>query len=539
MEARRSANYRSAIWDHNYIQSLTSSYTGDKYVDRSQKLKFEVMKMMVDETTDELEQLQLIHLLQRLGISYHFQDCIAKMLHNIFGSENKHVEKDLHLTALKFRLLRQHGYHVPQDVFNRFTDEEGNFETWVGEDVRGLVSLYEASYLSMEGESILDMAKDFSSHHLSEMVEQIKDESLAEEVRHALELPLYWRIERLEARWFIQAYETRPDSNPILVELAKLDFNMVQARYQAELKRCSRWYKQTGLPEKLSFARDRPAECFFWAMGFIPEPHHGYSREVMTKVGLLITVLDDIYDVYGTLEELKDFTNTFERWDTSWLDRLPEYMQICFLAIFNSVNELGYQILRDQGLNVIQNMRRWWTELSRVNYVEARWFHSGYVPTKEEYLNTAWISIAGPILLSFGYLTTTDPINNTELESLEKHPGIIYWPSMVLRLADDLGTSSDEMKRGDVSKSVQCYMNETGCSEEKARHHVKNLIEAGLKRMNKEILMEKPFKDFGTTAMNLARISLCIYQHGDGYGDPKSDMENKMASLFIHPFHIK
>ena len=75
------------------------------------------------------------------------------------------------------------------------------------------------------------------------------------------------------------------------------------------------WYKETGLPEKLGFVRYRLAECFLWAMGFIPEPHLGYSREIMSKVAVMITIIDDIYDVYGTLEELQLFTHTIERFD--------------------------------------------------------------------------------------------------------------------------------------------------------------------------------------------------------------------------------
>lgn len=83
-----------------------------------------------------------------------------------------------------------------------------------------------------------------------------------------------------------------------------------------------------------------------------------------------------------------------------------------------------------------------WAEQSVCWYLEAKWYHSGYVPTTEEYLKTAWISITGPLLLFYGYLTTTNPINKQELQSLEQRPGVIHWPSMVLRLADDLGTSS-------------------------------------------------------------------------------------------------
>ena len=119
-------------------------------------------------------------------------------------------------------------------------DEEGNFKVSLCEDVRGLVSLYEASYLSMEGENIMDLAKDFSLNHLAQTLEQITEPRLKEQVRHALEVPLHWRLHKLEARWFIQAYENTSEANLTLVELAKLDYNMVQATYQQELKLLSR-----------------------------------------------------------------------------------------------------------------------------------------------------------------------------------------------------------------------------------------------------------------------------------------------------------
>lgn len=54
-------------------------------------------------------------------------------------------------------------------------------------------------------------------------------------------------------------------------------------------------------------------ECFLWALGFIPEPHLGYARKILSKIGVLITIMDDIYDVYGTLDELEAFTETIQR----------------------------------------------------------------------------------------------------------------------------------------------------------------------------------------------------------------------------------
>ncbi|GFP94264.1 (+)-epi-alpha-bisabolol synthase [Phtheirospermum japonicum] len=101
--------------------------------------------------------------------------------------------------------------------------------------------------------------------------------------------------------------------NLIMLELAKLDFNIVQAMYQDELKELSRWYTETRLSEKLSFARDRLVECFLWNVGSIFEPRFKYCRMMSAKFAVLFTLIDDIYDVHGTLDELEMFTDVIER----------------------------------------------------------------------------------------------------------------------------------------------------------------------------------------------------------------------------------
>ncbi|KAK6138318.1 hypothetical protein DH2020_027902 [Rehmannia glutinosa] len=509
--ARRSANYKPTIWNNEYLQSLISVYGEDRFLRRAKKLKVEVSALL-DRTNDPYDQIEVVDVLQRLGIFYHFTDYIDTVLKNI----------------------NIHGWN--KEVFKNFMDEIGNFRTTFCNDIKGLLSLYEASYLSMEGESILDAAKEFAAHHLKQKLKQNINENITEEIAHAFEFPLHCRMLRLESRWYIDTYEKRPDMNPFLLELAKLDFNIVQTMYQDELKELSRWHTKTRLAEKLSFARDRLVECFLWTVGFTFEPCFRYCRIMSVKFAVLITIIDDIYDVYGTLDELELFTEVVERWDINAAEQLPEYMKICFLALFNTVNEMAYDVLRDQGFNIIPHSTNRWAELCKKYLVEAKWYYSGYKPSLNEFLSNGWVSSTGPLLIVHAYFCMTNPLKDKSLKDLKSHPEIMKWTSLVSRLADDLGTSTDELKRGDNPKSIQCYMHDTGCSEEDSRGYIKNLIGSTWKKINEDVLMNREYsRDFIKTSINFARISQCMYQHGDGHGIPDRESKARILSLVIEP----
>ncbi|KAI3470062.1 hypothetical protein Pfo_026725 [Paulownia fortunei] len=334
--ARRSRNYEPSLWDDDYLQSINSVYREKSYLERAEKLKEEV-RIVLEKRRHPLEQIEVVEVVQRLGISYHFTDYADRIVESVYNMDDEWNKEELHATALKFRLLRQHGYFVPQEVFSSFLDEAGNFKNSFHNDIKGLLSLYEASYLSMEGESILDAARDFATDHLKQILKHLLNSSsnqiLAAEIAHSLELPLHWRMLRLEARWFIGIYERRDDMMPVLLEFAKLDFNIVQAMYQDELKQMSRY--------------------------------------------------------------------------------------------------------------------------------------------------------------------------------------------------------EDEMKKGDVAKSIQCYMHETGCSEEDARDYVKHLLAATWKKVNKEAITNHLYsKDFIEATKNYIRIHQCMYQYGDGHGVPRESEERILLMIF-------
>ncbi|KAJ4981113.1 hypothetical protein NE237_031950 [Protea cynaroides] len=494
---RRSAHYDPSIWDHQLIQSLRNPYTNDELsLARLEELKHEV-KELIQSTKDLSSRLELIDEIQRLGVAYHFEEEIKESLDHVVHLEGS---GDLYTAALKFRLLRQQDYQISSDVFNEFKNNSGSFRNCSSMEAKVLLGLYEASHLGMNGEAVLEEAMEFSVSRLKSLIKHLGF-SMTDQVRQSLEVPLHWRTIRFEARNFIKIYEKDHTKSSILLELAKLDFNIVQSVHQRDLQEL--------------------------------------SRKGLTKLICLLTVIDDIYDVYGSLDELELFTHAVDRWDVKAVEELPNYMKSCYLALLNFGNGVVYDAQTDHGLNILPYVKKEWTNLCRAYLVEARWFYEGYTPGLDEYLANAWISVGGPAAMAHGYLLQMQDRHTISDESfddwLNHGSELFYWASIITRLSDDLGTSQAEMARGDVHKSIQCYMMEKGVSEGEAREHIKGLVRYSWKKLNECGQSYGLPRWVVDMALNMARTALCIFQHGDGIGTPSGVTEDRVNSLFIEP----
>nr|WDY79047.1 linalool/nerolidol synthase [Actinidia chinensis] len=530
---RRSANYHPSVWDPKLIESLSTPYNYEVYGTKLDNLKQEARKLL--KSTRDPSSLKIIDLLRRLGVAYHFEEEIEEILNLVHFNEGL----DFYTTALQFRLLREHGYLISSDVFDKFKcGEEGMFMEKLSKDVIGLLSLYEASHYGMHGEDDLEETKQFCVKHLNSLIGKM-DIKLTKLVQESLEFPLRWRMPRLEARNFINLYEMDNAKSSLLLELAKLDYNLVQSVHQNEVKELTKWWMDLGLKEKLKFSRDRLMENYLWAMGVVSEPLFSNCRKGLTKFVCLLSVIDDMYDIYGSLDELKHFTDAVDRWDMKATDELPEYMKICYLAMFNFGNEIAYDVLRDHGLNVISYIKEAWGNLCRSYLVEARWFYGGYTATLDEYLQNAWVSVGGPGAIAHACLLLGPPITKTSLDSIKTSSEPIYWSSLITRLSDDLGTSKAEISRGDVAKSVQCYMIKEGVTENCARDHIKGLISFSWRKLNEASVRSLHPKSIITMSLNMARTAQCIYQYGDGIGTSTGVIKDRLTSLLVDPIPIK
>ncbi|KAF5956788.1 hypothetical protein HYC85_004013 [Camellia sinensis] len=138
------------------------------------------------------------------------------------------------------------------------------------------------------------------------------------------------------------------DTIKVLIQLAEVPGNVdmvIFPNYRHKVTTTAAsltWWKDLDFAKNLPFARDRLVECYFWILGVYFEPQYFLARRILTKVLALTSIIDDIYDAYGTLEELELFTDAVERWESSALDQLPEYMKLCYQAqldVYNMIDE--------------------------------------------------------------------------------------------------------------------------------------------------------------------------------------------------------
>ncbi|KAL6012556.1 Trehalose-6-P synthase/phosphatase complex subunit [Asimina triloba] len=537
---------RVALMENQMMNSVglgipAGTRRSDLQWERHKELK-QAVQQMSETVTETVQRLALIEDIQRLGVAHHFEQQIDNALSSLHLKKAELLSKnDLQATSLYFRLLRQHGCYVSPDIFIQFKDEAGGFKASLCEDVDGLLGLYEASYLGIKGETILDEARDFAASNLKKLMGHVEAD-IAGRISHALDLPLHWRMVRVEARRYIDVYEEnmKGEVNDVLLEFAKLDFNMVQAIHQNEIKNLSVWWNSIDLAKKLGFTRNRLMESFLLSVGIIFEPQFSECRNAATKDIMFITIIDDIYDVYGSLDELKLFTNAIDRWDLGAIDQLPDYMKLCYLALYNTTNELAYITLKETGRNLLDYLKKLWATQCNTYLVEAQWFYKDYTPTLEEYLNNASVSIGCSLVLAHAYAFILQQLTKEDIDDRDKYLKLIALTSLIFRLFDDLSTSEAELRRGDVSKSIQCYMNEANVSEEIAREHIRDMISDAWKELNEESLKSSSLRrSFVNAIINGARAGAATYHHGDGFGHPDHEVKGQALSLFFEPLALK
>lgn len=513
-------------------------------MEEHQQLKEAVENMFVENHPQKLE-MMMINNIQRLGVSYHFEKEIEATLERVFQAYDELNAKDvmenndLYAVSLRFRLLRQQGYFVSSSVFEKFTESDGKFKESLISNIEAMLSLYEASSVRVHGENILDEALRFTTSRLQSMLPNMAP-TMRSHVSKALKHPISRRLERIDVVEYIQFYQLDESHDSVLLRFAKLDFNILQKQHQKELGNLTRWWKELRASEKLSFARDRLVECYFWTLGVYFEPRYSAAREFFLKIISLTSLIDDIYDVYGTPDELQLFTDAFQILKDSAAEELPEYMKIPYNAYLDTYAEMekGVNISKGEGESYrVDYAKSEMKKLVGAYHEEAKWLHVGERPSFDEYMKLALITCAYVMLATTSIVgMPEDFITKEAFEWLIGDPLIVRASSIICRLTDDIVGHKFEQERGHVDSAVECYMKQYGKTEEETVKELKEKVSDAWKDINKECL--KPFALFPmpilTRVVNLARVIEMVYDDEDKYTH-SSELKAIITSVLVDP----
>ncbi|KAK4399004.1 Tricyclene synthase Oc15, chloroplastic [Sesamum angolense] len=440
--------------------------TQEKFVTEYEQKIEEIRQVLQTKGEDDpSESLVLVDAIQRVGLSSYYEQEIETILRKryVASCSCTYGYYSLHDVSLFFRLLRQQGHYISPDVFNNFKDKGGRFRRNLLQDIRGLMELYEAAQLSFQGEHILDEAASFSSHRLRECLPEM-DNDLSRMITGKL-----------------------------------------------------KWWNELGLAKEIKLARNQLLKWYTWSMSILIDDFSlSLQRMELTKAIAFVYLIDDIFDVVGTLDELTIFTEAVNKWDYAAIDTLPDYMKMCYRALLDTMNGIGHEIYKRHGYDPIDSLKTSWERLCDAYLTEAKWFASGDLPTAAKYLENGKVTTGAYVVLV--HLFFLSGLGNGGGIRLTDVSQLVSSVATILRLWDDLGSAKDEHQDGRDGSYMECYRNDhRGLSRAQARDHITDTIASEWKILNKECFCLNDFSTsyFRRAALNAARIVPLMYSYDE------------------------
>ncbi|CAA2960417.1 vetispiradiene synthase 2-like [Olea europaea subsp. europaea] len=171
------SNFSPSLWVEQFLNFAFDYEFAEKYANEIEGFKNKVRSMLTAPGKDKLETMNLIDTLECLGTTWLPMSC---------------------------------------SNFKKFINETGKFKERIKSDASGLLSLYEAAYLRVHGEDILEDALAFTIENLKSMAPNLSS-TFGKQVADALVQYIYFGNRRIEARNFISIYQEDESKNEMLL----------------------------------------------------------------------------------------------------------------------------------------------------------------------------------------------------------------------------------------------------------------------------------------------------------------------------------
>ncbi|KAL4272862.1 hypothetical protein GQ457_13G000910 [Hibiscus cannabinus] len=525
------------VYDVYSSEFSKQSQVFDSLTKEIDPLKEKVKDMLMASAADPIHNVKLIDTLLRLGVSYHFENDIQNQLETIFSSLQNLFSgdgHDLNTTSIVFRVFRQYGFKMSCDVFNKFTGTDGKFKEGLIDDVKGMLSLYEAAHLRIHREYVLEEALAFTTANLNSLATK-SSANLVKQITNALDQPLNKCPPRLAARTYVSFYEEEESRNETLLMYAKLDFNRVQILHKQEISQIARFWVENKFSSKLPYARERYLEAYTWINSLFYEPRYTKWRIILAKIVVLVSILDDSFDAYGTPQELQRLIDALKRWEMSAVDELQDYTKVICKAVLVVFDEIADEAVKEGRAYGVPYAKAAFIRLVNNYQAEVKWYQDGYVPTFEEYMSVAMKTSTFDLFITISFIGMGEVEGTEAFEWLRNDHKIMKVTNAIGRLMDDIASHKFEQLREHSPSSVECFMKQHKLSEELTLKYFAKLLEDAWKDVNEECMRPTTVhRDLLIRPLNFARASYLCYKHGDGYTHPEY-LKDDIFTLFVDP----
>ncbi|XP_057850325.2 copalyl diphosphate synthase 1 [Cryptomeria japonica] len=499
--------------------------------------------------------LSMVDSLESLGIGRHFKHEIKQVLDDVYRlwTENEIIQgissaSDIINLSTSFRILRWNGYDVSPDVFLRCLRDSDFLLSLEnsGQATTAFLNLYRASQLMFPGETILEEAKSFSQNYLEKIMmdeQNIALKDLEKEVKHALDVPWIASVERIEHRKYMKtfpfdhvwigktSYRIPFIGKDFLLTLATKDYNICQAAQQKDLQELEKWSADLKLGD-LHFARQKLIACYLSAASTLFSLEMSTPRIVWTKNAILITVMDDFFDVEGSTEEIQCFVEAIRRWDPRGVCNSSDNVKTLFSAIYNTVNDIAQDAWGFQDRDISTHLREIWYRLAISMMKEAGWIKTGYIPSMQEYIKNGEITIAlEPILFTSLYFVC--PKLSEKTIHHPEYNNLMQLVNTCGRLLNDIQSYEREIKQGKLN-SLSLFMKEYPTTSIKdATKWIRLSVSESTQQLLKNLLQPSVLpRDCKQLYWNLVRIIQMFCLNTDEFTSPIVMLEHIKAVLF-------